>query len=499
MKQVSFISNSKTIEFLKRGIAIVVTVSLIVGGAYFIQEITRLKKTGNSGDILYKSYFEDPSQYDVLFLGTSHLMYGISPLEIWNEYGITSYNWGSPTCSIPTIYWKMINILDYQTPELVVVDCFRATWEQKTYSEARIHEALDAFPLSYHKYMAVKDLMDGQIRKEDGLEYSKQEQINVLMPLSAYHTRWDSLDERDFHGKDMDTKGSELFTDVDIPIEISNTSAKTEITENMQGVVYLKKIIEECQSRDIPILLTYLPYPTSEQWKMEANMIDDIASEYGVDYLDFTKLDVVNYNTDFSDSESHMNVSGEEKVSKYMGRYIVENFEVDTRTSDEKISADWNDKYDEYKAYREGLILDQSVLKDYLMLLHDTSHTVIIEVKDNNIFANELLLQLLQGVCEDVTIDEHTSYLVVKDGKAVALTDFTDDGATCNTDIGVFSLKYNDDKTYSILLDKEEVYVGDPEEYSMAIRVLDGLEQFDHVKFNLSDENGLFTNDQLIR
>ncbi len=486
MKQLSYISNSKNVKFIKRVVAIVVTVSLIIGGCYLIQETTRLKANDDYKDLLCKSYFENPTQYDVVFIGTSHMTYGINPLEIWNEQGITSYNWASPTCTIPTIYWKLINILDYQTPELVVVDCFRATWEEKTYNEVRIHEALDAFPLSYHKYMAIKDLMDGQTRMEDGLEYSKQEQINVLMPLSYYHTRWESLTERDFRGIEMDTKGAEFYLDVAEPGEISDTHKKTEITENMQGVLYLKKIIAECKSRNIPLLLTYLPFPTSEDSKMEANMIGDIASEYSVDYLDFTKLGVVNYETDCNDSNSHLNVSGQEKVSKYIAGYIAENYVIDNRTSDEKICEDWNSKYNDYKAYREGLILDQSALKNYLMLLHNTSHTVIIEIKDSDIVNDGLILQLLQGACENVSIDEHTSYLVIKDGNAVALRDFVNEGDTFNTDIGVFSLNNSEGNKRSIFLDGEEIYVGDSDDYSIAIRVLDGSEEFDYKKFNYS-------------
>ena len=254
----------------------------------------------------------------------------------------------------------------------------------------------------------------------------------------------------------------------------------------MQGVVYLKKIIEECQSRNIPLLLTYLPFPTSEDCKMEANMVGDIASEYGVDYLDFTKIDVVNYATDCNDPNSHLNVSGQEKVSKYIGNYIVENYDIDRRTSDEKIREDWNSKYNDYMVYREGLILDQPVLKNYLMLLHNTMHTVIIEIKDKNVISDELFLQLLRGICEDVSIDEHTSYLVIKDGKAAALTDFVNDGDTCNTDMGVFLLNNSEGNKRSISLDGEEIYVGDSDDYSIAVRVLDGSEEFDYKKFSYS-------------
>ena len=39
-------------------------------------------------------YYQDPGEYDVLFLGSSHIMNSIYPLEMFRSQGITAYNLG---------------------------------------------------------------------------------------------------------------------------------------------------------------------------------------------------------------------------------------------------------------------------------------------------------------------------------------------------------------------------------------------------------------------
>lgn len=58
---------------------------VIVGG---LSDLFRTKGTQR----INGTFFNQPKDYDVLFFGTSHVRYGIYPMELWEEYGITSYN-----------------------------------------------------------------------------------------------------------------------------------------------------------------------------------------------------------------------------------------------------------------------------------------------------------------------------------------------------------------------------------------------------------------------
>ena len=39
-----------------------------------------------------KRFFDKREDFDVLFTGISHMQMGVSPMELWNEYGIASFN-----------------------------------------------------------------------------------------------------------------------------------------------------------------------------------------------------------------------------------------------------------------------------------------------------------------------------------------------------------------------------------------------------------------------
>ena len=472
----------------RRLLASIITIALIICGINYVEELTRLK-CSSARDLSYESYFDYADDYDVLFFGTSHVMYGICPLELWNDYGITSYNWGSPTCTIPSIYWKLMNVLDYATPDLVVVDCFRAVWTDKSYNVERLHEAFDAFNLSLTKYNAINDLMD------DTEKYTEMDKLNVLFKLSAYHNRWEELQKKDFDNPYIDTKGGEFEVNVAVPIEISTTSEKTAITAEMEGVNYLRKIIELCQSKNIPILLTYLPYPTLDEEKKEANMIQDIANEYNVDYINFTDIDIVNYDTDYADAFSHMNISGNKKVTEYLGQYIMYNYEITDMRNDYTLSQQWNQDYADLIDWEMELLVSQTSLANYLMLLSVTPVDYIIIVRDKDILFDKYYIELIENLGIDISlINRDSDFVIVRNGSAenTIINNYIEDESIIKTEVGNVQVYYDNDGVYhdgvkgyySIYVDEEEWLVGNiADDTDVQIVVKKCGECIDNVKF----------------
>ena len=104
----------------------------------------------------YADFFEQKDNFNVLFMGTSHVINAVQPMELWDDYGIVSYNLGGHANRIATTYWTMENALDYTTPDLVVIDTFSVSNKMKCYDVfSYIHLSLDAFPLSPTKIKAV--------------------------------------------------------------------------------------------------------------------------------------------------------------------------------------------------------------------------------------------------------------------------------------------------------------------------------------------------------
>lgn len=68
----------------------------------------------------YKPFFDEQQQFDVLFFGSSHILTAMSPMDLWNEYGITSYNFANSNERLATTFWVMKNAFNYNKPKMVV-------------------------------------------------------------------------------------------------------------------------------------------------------------------------------------------------------------------------------------------------------------------------------------------------------------------------------------------------------------------------------------------
>ena len=175
-------------------------------------------------------------------------------------------------------------------------------------------------------------------------------------------------------------------------------------------------MIEDCQKRNIEVLLTYLPFPAGEGQQMEANRVYDIAEKYGVDYINFLDLDTVNYGVDCFDANSHLNPSGARKVTKYLGQYITEHYDIEDKRSNADYEF-WDTDYSEYEAMKDSNIKAQSSIVNYPMLLSGDKINVIIEVRNKDIFKNQLMLNLFRnmGVNTD-ELGDNTDIILIKNG-----------------------------------------------------------------------------------
>lgn len=129
-----------------------------------------------AADMKYTDFFEEEEDFDVLFLGTSHVKYGILPMELWHDYGIVSYNLGTNQQFLPTTYWQMENALEYTSPKLIVIDCFFLSLEDLVSTSA--HDSLDAIPFSKTKLDALSDLVGSG---ENGYTYGEFFGITVFI------------------------------------------------------------------------------------------------------------------------------------------------------------------------------------------------------------------------------------------------------------------------------------------------------------------------------
>lgn len=403
-------------KYVKRGLSIIIIVIFTVLFLVYLTNLTQRK----SSDYKYRPFFEEKEKFDVFFMGSSHVTYGIYPMELWNEQGITSYNWGGYGSTIPLSYWVMMNVLNYKQPKLIVIDCYLVSANKKTGLQYdNMHQSLDAFPFSKTKYQALQDLWIGND------EVTDKQKWDFLWDFSVYHGRWEGLEKDDFVQESTVEKGAEFRINVcpDPTKDEKYSAEKMKFSEEVPGVIYFRKMIEECQSRGIEVLLIYIPFPADESTHMEANAIEDIAEEYHINYVNFLDMDIVNYKTDCNDV-SHLNISGARKITTYLGKYIKEHYEIEDKRGEDAY-ASWEEDYKAYTEYKTSNIKEQTLLEKYLLLCRDKNVSICLSVKeDSDIYRNKTLLHLIHNLSFKDTlpklqnaIDSGAEYGLILDNK----------------------------------------------------------------------------------
>ena len=354
-------------------------------------------------DVKYQPFLRSGMEYDVLFMGNSHMVNGVFPMELWDQHGIAAYNIAGYGNTLPVSYWAMRNAFDYASPRLMVIDISNVSKEYKlTGSSGDLHKAFDSYPLSLNKLRAIHDLIDDPTLMDDsGVPYMDMK-WEYILPLGKYHSRWNDLDRSDFHPNLTVQKGAEAIFNVAVPraYEIFEDGYAT--SETGFGFIYLRKIIEECRRRGIEILLVHLPFPTKAYQQQDANAVRYIAEEYDVHFVDLAYMDqVVDYDTDLYDSSSHLNASSGQKVSDFIGKYIVDHYAVPDRRNDSRYSR-WADDYAAYLQKKINDLRQQDSVSNVLMMLHDESFSLRLFIPSgSSLYMDDTLLLLMQNIARE--------------------------------------------------------------------------------------------------
>lgn len=389
----------------KRILACLVTACLLLGCISFLSGVLMRK----SGAYNYYGFFSQEEEFDVLFFGSSHVVNGVMPMELWRDWGIVSFNMANTGCMIPTSYWMLELALRYKTPSVAVIDCMGLESNFKTFPERfeQVSVTLDAFPLSRTKIRAAMDLlddpyMDEAIANGETEAMEGRDPLSLLWPFSIYHRRWKELKASDFVPSYNREKGGRMMAGHMRQRNIGAISPEAKLEGDTVGIEYLEKMIQLCQSRGIEVLLINIPYPAIEEQIAGARRVYDIAEEYGVNYLNFLEMDVVDFDTDCYDSHSHLNASGAEKVTAYLGNYLREQYRVPDRRGDERY-AFWKQDYILFQEALVSKMQDQTELTAWLSLLYNKRYDLRIEFRDRRILDSEMYCRMLENLGVDAS------------------------------------------------------------------------------------------------
>lgn len=329
-----------------------------------IQELLKPKYISSihEGNLI-EEYYDEVKAHDVIFIGDCEVFSNISPVKLWEDYGITSYIRGSAQQLIWQSYYLLKETLTYEIPKVVVLNALAMKYNDPQ-KEAYNRLTLDGMKLSMNKIAAIKASM---LEEESMLTY--------LIPLLRYHSRWSELSGEDFqylfHKNTLSHNGFLMRVDIKPVTVIPKGKKLPDYRFGDRTYAYLDRITKLCKDNNIELVLIKSPsvYPYwYEEWD---NQIVDYARKKDITYINFLKATDaigIDYYKDTFDGGLHLNLSGAEKFSDYLGKLLVKEYGLADHRQEEKYVKIWSDKVEFYtsmKAEQDKELIRYGYLKSY--------------------------------------------------------------------------------------------------------------------------------------
>lgn len=261
---------------------------------------------------------EVENSIDIIVLGDSEAYSSISPMEIWNEYSITSY-----VCSTSAQYIS--------------------------YSEVLLEQALQ------RQSPKIVILETNNIYRDMRYENSIITEMESVFSVFKYHDRWKSIKLRDFKSSAEytwtdDNKGYIRRNEI-VPSNDTNYMDYTDERKSIPllNAEYVKSIASKCKQNNIKFIL--LSTPSTKNWSMKKhNGIEKLAQELDIEYIDLNLMNdsiKIDWNKDTYDKGDHLNYSGAKKVSEFLGDYLTNEIEFQGDYTD-IVCEKWDEAYTRY-------------------------------------------------------------------------------------------------------------------------------------------------------
>ncbi|MCL1975620.1 MAG: SGNH/GDSL hydrolase family protein [Firmicutes bacterium] len=335
---------------------ILICILLTVAALFLLNKLFMPKyMSGIYEGALVAEYYASEKNHQLLIIGDCEAYENISPITLWEEYGITSYIRGSAQQLTWQSYYLLEDAFRYEKPQTVIFSVLAMKYKTPQ-SEAYNRLTLDGMRLSSSKIEAIKTSMT-----------QGESLISYLLPLFRYHDRWQELSWDDvrylFKRRGVSHNGFMMRCDVK-PLGSLPTPPKLgdyALSENCWA--YLDKIRELCAEHGAELILVKAPVPYPHWYPEWDAQVSDYAVNHRLLYLNaLNELDAIgiNFTYDTYDGGLHLNLNGAEKFSRYLGGLLNERGLPDLR-HDEEISAIWAEKVREYTAMKDAQLAELEI------------------------------------------------------------------------------------------------------------------------------------------
>lgn len=393
-------------------------------------------------DTMKGFYSEPENTIETIFVGASMSTAGITPMELYRDYGICSYNLGTGSQPVMMSYYFMKDAYRLHSESMKTV-VFDVSMIRRLTTDAMYHKVLDFMPLSKVKLEAV-----GAISKD------YREYLANLISLFTYHDRWKEIGRSDFdkfgfqpmsYIRGYNYESHRIFddytyADMPVPVQVIDETAE-EAAYDSETMYYFKQIIDFCAENDLRLVLLKTPSPANWSSKNH-NAVQAIADRYDLEFLDFDAEPLINEinfipGIDCRDNEKHLNYYGALKLTDRLGKYLTEECDATDVRNDPKYA--FMDEqlalYDEHiVAYHQAV--ESTDIAEFLEILSKGNFSVLITLRDTGsaMLSDEQRARIeALGFTRLPKLGYRTSYIGVMDnGKVVKEMSKREQSATAN-------------------------------------------------------------------
>ena len=294
-------------------------------------------------------YLEPKDSLDVVFLGASDIYTAFSSGKAYEMYGFTSYPYGVDGNRVSSWNTSFKEIERLQSPKLIVIEVNGALYDESVdlYDDTA-RWVLDPIPLSKEKIQAVSLL-----GKKDSAQ-------SYYFPFIKYHGNW--IDAKDDMPKyrDMMTLKSRGYSLLKGNVTKTSSSpskprrdvfgdfSSQELAPESEQILrdFLRERKEEGTDN---ILFVRVPHRMASDKEylsyQRANRTGEIVAEYGYDFINFEQAyDEIglDFDADFY-NDGHMNVNGQEKFTRYFGRILQEDYDIQASDLTDVLRRQWDE------------------------------------------------------------------------------------------------------------------------------------------------------------
>jgi len=284
-------------------------------------------------DRIHDFYNEPEQSMDVVLLGASELFADYSPAYAYEQHGFTSYLYAQDANPGSLYLSQLKEITARQSPDVIFVEIngFLYSNDEMLRDEARLRIYTESIPWSANKIRTI-------------MEYDYADKLSCFFPFIKYHGDWKDLGTLKYR-LDMKTKSyshpsllkgiyTRTITDT-VPVLTLNKAEDTKTEPITQlSEQYLRDFLDYCKAEQLNVVFLRCPHKLVDEGTLysfrQANRVGEIVAEYGFDFVNLDKETAaigINDLTDFYNSD-HLNVYGQQKLTDYLGKLIVDDYGV---------------------------------------------------------------------------------------------------------------------------------------------------------------------------